>query len=210
LPQSARLRYSPKRAAEDAVAGRKDDAERLAQEYLQLQKTVEDFDGRSLTIKAWSVTLSTGGLALAAYEKGNVLILFAAAATALGFWIVDWVWKLHQRAFYPRIEAIEAWFAGETPPAGPDPAARAAARPAAGAASAAAPPAPFQIARGWRDANDAPDPYYWRRAKVFWYLGVCLPHIVVIVLAGIAALWFQCHPPDAPREVAASMTLTLP
>jgi len=34
----------------------------LAQEYLQLQKTVEDFDARALTIKAWSVTFSAAGL----------------------------------------------------------------------------------------------------------------------------------------------------
>ena len=30
----------------------------LQAEYLHLQKVIEDFDGRALTIKAWSVTFS--------------------------------------------------------------------------------------------------------------------------------------------------------
>ena len=33
-------------------------AAHLAQEYLFLQKVIEDFDARALTIKAWSVTFS--------------------------------------------------------------------------------------------------------------------------------------------------------
>jgi hypothetical protein len=40
-----------------------DDNSLLVQEYMQLQKTVEDFDARALTIKAWCVTFSAAGLA---------------------------------------------------------------------------------------------------------------------------------------------------
>jgi hypothetical protein len=35
----------------------------LQAEYLQLQKTIEDFDARALTIKAWSVTFGLTALA---------------------------------------------------------------------------------------------------------------------------------------------------
>ena len=45
-------------------------ADYLAQEYLFLQKTVEDFDARALTIKAWSVTFSAAGLGFA-YQQHN-------------------------------------------------------------------------------------------------------------------------------------------
>src|SRR5688500_5936924 len=83
----------------------------LAQEYFQLQKTIEDFDGRALTIKAWSVTFSAAGIGLA-YDKGKPTILLVAALSALVFWIVETVWKIHQRAFYDRVERIEAYFAG--------------------------------------------------------------------------------------------------
>ena len=144
------------------------DAEQLLKdEYFQLQKTVEDFDGRSLTIKAWSATLSTGGIGLA-YQQEMPDLLLAAAAAAIAFWLIDWVWKLHQQAFYPRLYAIEDWFA--RPPA-----------------ARGDPPAPLQIARAWDAATDAPEAWLRRRARAWFYPGVFLPHAVVALTA--LTLW---------------------
>ena len=144
-----------------------DDKEKLlVQEYMLLQKTVEDFDARALTIKAWSVTFSAAGLGLA-YQQGKPLLLLIAALSALTFWIVEAVWKLHQHAFYPRIETLEAWFAGESPDA----------------------PAPLQISRAWTRACCRS---IWYFARVPFILGVMLPHAVV---AAAGLLLYLFWPP---------------
>jgi hypothetical protein len=79
----------------------------LLAEYLQLQKVVEDFDSKALTIKAWSVTLSAAGI-VAAYSNSKPFLLIIAAVSALAFWFVEALWKVNQQAYYPRIRAIES------------------------------------------------------------------------------------------------------
>lgn len=150
----------------------------LAQEYLFLQKTIEEFDGRALTIKAWSVTFSAAGLGLA-YQQHNPILLLVAAGSALVFWIIEAVWKFHQRAFYPRIFAIEARFAEQ---AG-DPAV-----------------APFQISSRWETELSAGSagPRLQQSGRsstslaVPFFLGVMLPHILVLA-AGL--LLYRYAPP---------------
>jgi hypothetical protein len=87
-------------------------AELLLAEYLALQKTVEEFDAKALTIKAWSVTLGAAAV-VAAYVETKPVVLVVAAASALAFWFIEALWKQHQQAFYPRMRAIEAAFAGD-------------------------------------------------------------------------------------------------
>ena len=146
----------------------------LAQEYLLLQKTVEDFDARALTIKAWSVTFSAAGLGLA-YQQHNPILLLIAALSAIVFWIVEAVWKLHQRAFYTRIREIEAHFA------------------LVGHGAFA----PFQILRSWQnnfggDVLIGDERGLRARLAVPFFAGVMLPHVVVAV-AGVA-LYLVCPP----------------
>lgn len=88
--------------------------ELLAREYLQLIETIDGFDSRALTIKAWSVTFSAAGL-VAAYVEAQPIILLVAAASALVFWIVEGLWKISQRGHYPRVMEIEAHFSGSGP-----------------------------------------------------------------------------------------------
>lgn len=159
----------------------------LKDEYLQLQRTVEDFDGRSLTIKAWSVGLSTTAIA-AAYQQHNRWLLAAAFVAAIAFWTIDWVWKLHQHAFYPRIEAIEAWFRSPTQPE-------------------AKPIAPFQIARSWNDSTDARERWFRRRVIAFWYFGVCLPHLAVAIVAGSLFHYWDFTQPPKEKPPALEMKL---
>lgn len=152
-------------------------ADYLAQEYLFLQKTIEEFDARALTIKAWSVTFSAAGLGLA-YQQHNPVLLLVAAGSALAFWIVDAVWKYHQRAFYPRALMIERWFAAR------------AAEPAA---------APFQINTFWQSefGRGMLDRVQTRETNSLWksyaiplFVGVMMPHAAVCA-AGVALyLWF--------------------
>jgi hypothetical protein len=146
-----------------------DDEQLLRDEYFQLQKTVEDFDGRSLTIKAWSATLSTSGIGLA-YQQKNTNLLLAAAAAAIAFWLIDWVWKLHQQAFYPRLQALEAWFA-ETP------------------RSATTRPPALQIMDNWRRAVRTRAGRWRRWVVAWWQPGVSLPHLVVATIALL--LWMS-------------------
>lgn len=162
-------------------------AEYLMQEYLFLQKTVEEFDGRALTIKAWSVTFSAAGLGFA-YQQHNPVLLLIAGGSALVFWMVEVVWKYNQRAYYPRIFKIEKWFAKQSRGRGAK---------------------PFQMTTQWKNefagwtANwiyaDARDPW-WKALGVPFFAGVALPH-VVIFLAGIA-LFFLYSPKAEQSEPA--------
>lgn len=167
-------------------------ADYLAQEYLFLQKTIEDFDGRALTVKAWSVTFSGAALGLA-YQQHIRILLLLASASAIVFWLVETVWKYHQRAYYPRIYAIEEWFAKR---------------------SEKLELAPFQISGQWTSelpsnafgelyrtglfsmvANPFGIPMLSRPSRptpaiaVPFFLGVMLPHIVVCA-AGILLYFF--------------------
>ncbi len=140
----------------------------LAQEYAALQKTVEDFDARSLTIKAWSVTFSAAGLGLA-YQQHNRILLLVAAGSALVFWIVESMWKVNQQAFYRRIRQIEIHFRGGRQTA------------------------PLQTATSWFEAFRNQGKY--RLAlRIMWWPHVFLPHVIVIA-AGIALFWL--YPPAA-------------
>ena len=84
--------------------------EMLKDEYLHLQRVVEDFDSKSITIKAWSVTgsLAVIGIGL---DKGTKPELFLVASLAsVAFLIIECFWKSFQLAFYGRVEEIERWF----------------------------------------------------------------------------------------------------
>jgi hypothetical protein len=154
-------------------------ADFLAQEYLFLQKTVEEFDGRALTIKAWSVTFSAAGLGFA-YQQKNAILLLVAAGSALVFWIVETVWKYNQRAYYPRIFKIERWFAEQS---------------AAGSAE------PFQMTTQWKNEfagwtakwiyaeADAP---WWKSLGVPFFVGVMMPHVVIFATGVL--LYFLAPP----------------
>lgn len=143
----------------------------VADEYLQLQKVVEDFDQRTLTIKAWSVTFSAAGLGLAYAQKASV-ILIVAALSALVFWIVEALWKTNQQPYYARIAAIEAHFSGDP----------------------AATTTPFRIGASWNQAFRAAGGY-GRAWRIMLWPHVLLPH-AAIVAAGI--LLFLLMPPQTP------------
>jgi len=90
------------------------DKEFLRQEYFHLQDTVESFDEKSLTIKAWSVTLSMAGIGAAFTAKVELLLLLSAGASLL-FWLIDTSWKTFQQANYYRIREIEKYMKGKVP-----------------------------------------------------------------------------------------------
>lgn len=140
-------------------------AQLLLAEYMQLQKIIEDFDGRALTIKAWSVTLSAAGI-VAAYTQAQPVVLLIAAASALAFWLVETLWKAHQQGFYPRLYAIEAAMRDGTDIA------------------------PLQISTQWKKEYDAAKRGRLLRPMLFPH--VFLPHLPVMV-AGVG-LWLWAAP----------------
>jgi hypothetical protein len=81
----------------------------LRDEYLHLQKTIEDFDAKALTIKTWSVSFGFAAIAGAFASKQSTVFLVAAGA-ALAFWLTEILWKGFQRAYYVRIAEIEQYF----------------------------------------------------------------------------------------------------
>lgn len=90
----------------------------IREEYFHLQKTVEEFDARTLTIKAWSVTVSATAVS-AAYTEHQPILLAVGGVTALLFWSVEILWKLFQQSYYFRIVEIEEAFASRRVPDGP-------------------------------------------------------------------------------------------
>jgi hypothetical protein len=91
----------------------------LKEEYFHLQKTVEDFDQRTLSIKAWSVTTSMAGIAASfLHEKAAVICLLSAIAS-FSFWVIEALWKEFQQCYYPRIRNLEKAFREDLPQENP-------------------------------------------------------------------------------------------
>ena len=87
------------------------DQEFLRKEYFCLHEMLEAFDGKALTIKAWSVTLSMAGIGAAFVQKKPILLLLSGVASLL-FWLIEAQWKAFQQSFYPRVFEIERLMAG--------------------------------------------------------------------------------------------------
>jgi hypothetical protein len=83
----------------------------LKEEYFHLHKTVEDFDQRTLTIKAWSVTTSMIGIAASFLHNDARVLSLLAALASLSFWMTEALWKEFQQCYYPRIRELEHAFA---------------------------------------------------------------------------------------------------
>jgi hypothetical protein len=151
----------------------------LSQEYFQLQKAIEDFDQRALTIKAWSVTFSAAGLGLA-YSQHERIILLVAALSALTFWMVEALWKTNQQSHYGLIWQIEDHFSGkgETKP--------------------------FAIAHSWSEQFHAGGGY-GRMRRLMWWPHVMMPHVVIVVagvlLFFVAPPGVRMHSPEGTIDV---------
>jgi hypothetical protein len=128
----------------------------LQAEYLHVQKTIEDFDARALTIKAWSVTFGLVVFASAFAGHSPIPFLISAASAAI-FWMLETQWKLFQVSHYARAHRIEAHFRGD-----------------------AKVDHPFQISRSWYGSWKA------RRvgeiARIAFWPHVALPHVVLVAL----------------------------
>ncbi len=146
------------------------DPDLVKQEYFHLQKTAEDFDQRGLTIKAWSVTLSMGGIAAAFTQKQPALLLLASLSAIL-FWLIEAIWKRFQLAYYYRLRAIESYLSGETPEG-------------------------FSAPRITRDWGIGFCQYkFW---NILWWPQVFLPHFVITVF-GLVCWLFDLKVKFLPR-----------
>ena len=126
----------------------------LQAEYLQLQKTIEDFDARALTIKAWSVTFGLTALAGAFASRSRTVFLISSSSAAL-FWYLETTWKVFQQAYYSRSLQLERHFRGET-----------------------IVEHPLQISSAWHNAWSRTERRgYWR---VACWPHVALPHAIVV------------------------------
>ncbi len=129
----------------------------LAQEYLHLQKVVEDFDTKVLTVKAWSVTFSAAAIGLSFYEKQRAVLL-AAMISAMAFWIMEALIKANQQAYYHRINELEEHFSAERTYK------------------------PFQIGRAW-SAAFANRRGHWYACRIMCWPHVFMPYLPIVVSA---------------------------
>jgi hypothetical protein len=128
----------------------------LKEEYFQLQRSIEEFDGRALTIKAWSVTFSMVALVGAFAAHAPAALLIAAFGSCL-FWWIECMWKTFQYAFYERINAIEDFFAGTGER-----------------------PVPLQIGRAWYERWSCMG--VKKMCRILTWPRVALPHAAVALL----------------------------
>lgn len=129
----------------------------LRAEYLHLQSTIEGFDNKALTIKAWSITFSFTACGIA-FANDESLIFLIASIASLIFWILEASWKTFQYAHYDRINEIENYFDNKTPNL-----------------------VPLQITRSWRSSFQKGGIKRFRRI-MFWY-HVYLPHLLISLIA---------------------------
>ena len=80
--------------------------EDLNKEYYAILDVISAYDGRFLTIKGWSVTLSLAALGLG-FQQQHYALFGLAAATALAFWFLDILMKGYQLHYYARMRDIE-------------------------------------------------------------------------------------------------------
>lgn len=81
----------------------------LGKEYVALQKIIDSFDTKSLTIKAWSVTVSMSGIGAAFISRSQLLFLLSSFS-ALIFWFLEYFWKTYQHSHFARIYELEKYF----------------------------------------------------------------------------------------------------
>ncbi|MEL6256140.1 MAG: hypothetical protein AAFR87_29315 [Bacteroidota bacterium] len=86
--------------------------ELLHSEYLHIQRTMEDFDSRALTLKIWASCFSIFLLGLVLYVQKELLFMLPPLTTII-FWLIETQWKTFQYAHYERAGKIEAFFAGK-------------------------------------------------------------------------------------------------
>ena len=131
----------------------------LQAEYLHIQKTIEDFDARALSIKTWSVTFGLTAIAGAFASHAPVVFLVASISAGL-FWFLETAWKTFQLAYYARSEQIEKHFRGQSPLQ-----------------------SPFQIGASWDKTWSRLATHEGKRVALWAH--VALPHVFVVVL-GVA------------------------
>lgn len=130
----------------------------LKEEYFFLQKTYEDFDSKSITIKTWSISGSLVLIGAGFSEKGSAELFCIGATASLFFWIIEAYWKGFQYAFLERIIKIEVYFTTIEKSFLP----------------------PLQISTDWK--------HNWRTVgrrrvwmKIIWWPTVMLPHLVLFI-----------------------------
>lgn len=144
----------------------------LGQEYFHLQKVIEDYDTKTLTVKAWSVTFSATAIGFA-YDKHERVILVVALASSLAFWVMEALLKANQQAYYHRIGEIEIHFSGGEQRK------------------------PLQIGAAWEAAFKAAGGYH-RISSLMRWPHVFMPHLAI----GLLALVLLLVIPPAPLQVA--------
>jgi hypothetical protein len=134
----------------------------LKSEYLHLHSVIVDFDGRAITVKAWSVSFSLVALVGAFATHAAPALLIASLSAAL-FWLIEAYWKTFQYAHYDRMRVIEDYFRSERKTL-----------------------VPLQINVSWikkMRANGSK-----RLARVMAWPYVALPHVLVVIL-GVVLYW---------------------
>ncbi|AYL94581.1 hypothetical protein [Mucilaginibacter celer] len=133
----------------------------LKEEYFHLQNTIESFDSKSITIKAWSISGSLVVMGAGFTDKGSNELFLVASFASLLFWYIEGIWKAFQQSFYDRVYTIEDHFNAEIKK----------------------PIQPLQLSHFWSKRWHGK--YKKGTFKVLFWPHVMLPHVFVF-LGGIA------------------------
>jgi hypothetical protein len=84
-----------------------------ADEYAAITRIVSEYDGRLVTIKSWSITLSLASIGLG-FQQQHYALFAIGAVTGVCFWVIEAIAKRHQVRYYPRMRQLEVWSAAST------------------------------------------------------------------------------------------------
>jgi hypothetical protein len=132
----------------------------LKEEYFYLQKVIEDFDSKTITIKAWSITGSLAAIGAGLTDKGKPGLFIVGSIASLLFWIIEANYKAFQLSYYKRISQIETYF--QNPEQHKT--------------------IPLQTSTTWGQSWH--ETYKAQRYAILWWPAVMLPHLIIF-LGGI-------------------------
>jgi hypothetical protein len=135
----------------------------LLAEYYKVTDIVQSYDSYFLSIKTWSVTLSTFAIGISFTRPSAAPILLAAVLLALSFWLVESRFKTLQLNHMVRATVLERYLSSDSEK-----------------------PSPL-IFRSFAEAA-AVNAKFKRWRKVMFWPHVALPHAFFVVIAGIAAI----------------------
>ena len=128
----------------------------LKDEYTKLYDLIDNFDGKTLKVKEWSITVGVAAIGGAYITKAPLLLLLSSFSAFI-FWVIEYQWKSFQYPYFERVTEIERYFQNKNTEINV-----------------------FQISHTWEKVQ--PNLTFKEKLKIFGYTNIFMPHIFTIII----------------------------